>query len=337
MTAPRAAGRPLATGKLPFDLLAELLDGLPPAPPEVRLGARIGEDACGIDVSEGTLVVAADPITLTSSDVARLSVLVNANDVAVSGARPRWFLAVVLVPEGTAEDAVRELFSVLLETLDEVGAALVGGHTEVTPAVVQPVVVGQMLGIVERGRIVETAGLGPGDVVLQVRPAPIEGAAVLAGELGERLGGLDAALVEAARSALVDPGISLVDAALLATDLGVRALHDPTEGGLAMGLHELALAAGVAIRVDREAVLWFEPGVAVCRELGCDPWSTLASGTLLAAFPEGTAEAAAEAFRVAGHAAAAVGVAEPGAGVADAEGVPLPRRERDEVARILAR
>jgi hydrogenase expression/formation protein HypE len=325
----------LESGKLPFELLADLLGALPAPPPEVRLGARLGEDACGIDVPEGTLVVAADPITLTTADVARLSVLVNANDVAVSGARPRWFLAVVLVPEGTSVGVVRELFAVLQATLDEIGAHLVGGHTEVTPAVNQPVVVGQMLGQVDRGALVETAGFGLGDVVLQVRPAPIEGAAILASEGGDRLDAVDVVVLEEARRALDWPGISLVGAALLATELGARALHDPTEGGLAMGLHEMAEAAGVSLRIDRNAVLWFEPGVRVCEVLGCDPWSTLASGTLLAAFPADAAPGVVAAFGDAGHSAAVIGSVEPGTGVADSRGVPLPRRERDEVARIL--
>ena len=147
----------------------------------------------------------------------RLSVLVNANDVAVCGARPRWFLAVVLVPPGTSEGSVRDLFSRLHAALAEVGAALVGGHTEVTPAVTQPIVLGTMLGITERGAIVETAGLAPGDLLLQVRPVPIEGAAVLANEAAERLSDLDAETLAQARVALDDPGISVVEPALLAT------------------------------------------------------------------------------------------------------------------------
>lgn len=329
-------GRRLESGKLPHELLVSLLGELPPPPPEVRLGARIGEDACGIDVEAGTLVVAADPITLTTENVARLSVLVNANDVAVCGARPRWFLAVVLVPPGTTEGVVRDLFTALQDALTELDAALVGGHTEVTAAVNQPVVIGQMLGLVEQGEIVTTAGFGPGDVVLQVRPAPIEGAAVLSREAADRLSELDPQVLADAQAALDRPGISLVESALLATELGAKALHDPTEGGLSVGLHEMAAAAGVEIRVDRDSVLWFEPGLAVCRALGCDPWSTLASGTLLAAFPVGAAEGAVAVFARCGHSAAVIGRVASGSGVADAEGYPLAWPERDEVARFLA-
>jgi hydrogenase maturation factor len=327
---------PLAAGKLPFDLLVELLRDERPAPSELLLGARIGEDACAIEVPAGALVAAADPITLTSEDSGRLAVLVNANDVAVTGARPRWFMAVVLVPPGTVEKDVRDLFSSIRRTLSEIGATLVGGHTEVTDAVSRPVVVGQMLGMAEGGRVVTTAGLDVGDVLVQVRPAPIEGAAVLAREAPERLRDLESSVVSAARQALEQPGISVVGPALLAAGLGATALHDPTEGGFAGGLHEIGRAAGLRLVVERGSVLWFDPGVRVCSALGADPWGTLASGTLLAAFPPGSVDDALAAFAGEGHAAAVVGHAEPGEGVLDTAGQPIEWPARDEVARLLA-
>jgi hydrogenase expression/formation protein HypE len=335
VTVPTDAGRPLRSGKIPVDLLAHLLAELPAAPPEVRLRPRVGEDACAIEIPGGVLVAATDPITLSSAEIGRLAVIVNANDLAVTGARPRWFLAVILVPPGTDESVVRGLFAAMQRALVEVGAFLVGGHTEVTPVVTRPIVVGQMLGLAEDDKFVATGGVVPGNVVVQVGPTPVEGAAVLAREAAGRLGGVDAALLAAARAAFDHPGISVVEPALLAARLGATALHDPTEGGLATGLHELADASGVRIRIDRQAVLWFEPGVAVCRALGADPWSTLASGTLLAAFPAETVEVALQALAERGHAAAVIGRAEMGAGVRDADGRSIRWRERDEVDRVL--
>lgn len=326
----------LPRGKLPVGLLARLLAELPPQPPELRLGPRVGEDACAIEVPGGVLVAATDPITLTTEAIGRLSVIVNANDVAVTGVRPRWFLAVVLVPPGTTEAAIHDLFATMRRSLVSIGAHLVGGHTEVTPAVTQPVVVGQMLGLAETGGFVATGGVRPGDSILQVGPAPIEGAAVLALEATDRLALLDPTFLEAARGALDRPGISVVEPALLATELGATALHDPTEGGLAAGLHELARASEVRIRIDREAVIWFEPGWEVCRALGADPWATLASGSLLAAFPLDRAESALQAFVARNHQAATIGVAEPGVGLYDTQGNPIPWPERDEVARLLS-
>jgi hydrogenase expression/formation protein HypE len=322
-------------GKLPAALLRELLGALPPAPPEVRLGPAVGEDACAIDVPAGTLVVATDPITLTGAGVGRHAVLVNANDVAVMGVRPRWFLAAVLLPPGTGEADARALFRSLADGVAEVGVALVGGHTEVTSAVAQPVVVGQMLGLAEDHRFVPTGGVRPGDAIVQAGPAPVEAAAVLAGEAAARLAAVDVPTLARARAALREPGISVVEAALVAAELGATALHDPTEGGLAAGLAELAGASGVALRIDAERVLWFEPGRAVCRALGADPWGALASGALLAGFPPGRAAAACEALAKRGIPAHVIGHAEPGSGVALCDGAPLPEFARDEVARVL--
>lgn len=335
MTGRTDAARPLRSGKVSVELLTALLAGLPAVPPEVRLGPRIGEDACAIEVPGGVLVAATDPITLSGAEIGRLAVVVNANDLAVTGARPRWFLAVVLVPPGTDESVLHEIFAGLGRALAEVGASLVGGHTEVTPVVARPVVIGQMLGLAEDGRFVTSGGAVPGNVVVQVGPAPVEGAAVLASEAAHRLGSMDAEVLAAAAAALDRPGISVVEPALLAARLGATALHDLTEGGLAGGLHELADASGVRIRIDREAALWFGPGLAVCRALGADPWATLASGSLLAAFPVNTADAALQSLSEHGFRAAAIGRAEPGSGVVDGEGGTIPWPERDEVGRVL--
>lgn len=326
----------LSAGKVPVGLLTELLGDLPGSPPGVLLGPAVGEDACALDVGGGVLVAAADPITLTGAGVGRMAVVVNANDVAVMGVRPRWFLATVLMPEGSDEDEIRSLFAGMRQALDGVGAVLVGGHTEVTPVVRQPVVVGQMLGWSAGGRFITTGGVRPGDVIVQVGQAPVEGAAVLAAELGGQLEGLDPDVVRSAAGALDDPGISVVEGALAAAELGATALHDPTEGGLAAGLHEMAVAAGVALRIDANRVAWFPPGVAVCGALGADPWATLASGALLCSFGRRDADAAVHTLAERGHPATAIGVAEPGRGVGDSEGRPIPWPGRDEVARLLS-
>ena len=325
---------PLPSGKIPAALLTELLAELAPPPPELRLGPGVGEDACAIDVGGEVLVVASDPVTLTAREAGFLSVVVNANDVAVTGARPRWFLATVLVPPGTTTSDVRAVFSDIGRALERVGAYLVGGHTEVTSAVAQAVVVGQMLGLAEPGREVATGGARVGDTVVQAGPAPVEGAAVLAREAAAGLSGLEPAVLEAARTAMDDPGISVVEPALLAARLGATSLHDPTEGGLVTGLHELALAAGLRLRIEREAVLWFDPGLAVCRAVGADPWATLASGTLLATFPPERADAALAALDGAGCPAAVIGRVEPGAGLCDAQEHEIAWPERDELVRL---
>ncbi len=330
MTAP-----PLPAGKLPVALLRRLLASDRPVPAELLLPPAVGEDATAIAIGGGALVAATDPITLTGREIGGHAVVINANDVAVMGVRPRWFLAVLLLPMGTTEAEVTALFEDMQAALDRFDAVLVGGHSEITDAVTQPVVVGQMLGYREDGRFVRTGGVSHGDIVLQIGPAPIEGAAVLANEAGDLLADVDSEVLAQARAALRKPGISVVNAALRAADLGATALHDPTEGGLSAGLYELAEASGLALEVDTEAALWFAPGRAICDALGLDPWGVLASGTLLAAFPAERAEAAEAALRAEGHATARIAQAEPGAGAHTHDGRPLTRHEQDELSRIL--
>lgn len=328
--------RTLPPGKLPAALLRELLALAPSSAPELLLPPAIGEDAAAIDISSGALIAATDPITLTGYDVGAHSVVVNANDVAVMGARPRWFLAAVLLPIGTTVEDVRALFQGLYATLERIGAVLVGGHTEITHAVTQPVVIGQMLGLREDGKFIRTGGVKQGDLILQVGVAPIEGTAVLAREAASRLETVASVTREQARAALNNPGISVVEPALRATALGATAMHDPTEGGLSAGLYELAEASGIALALNADATLWFEPGMAVCRALDADPWGVLASGTLLAAFPPAIAAKALESLRTEGYTAAIIAQAVPGAGVQRSDGVAFPRYERDELSRILA-
>ena len=284
----------------------------------------------------GALVASSDPITMTSRSVGAHAVTINANDVAVTGARPRWFLSTVLLPPGTDEDDVRSLFAEMHRSLEHLGAVLVGGHTEVTPAVRQPVVVGQMLGLRKDGGYVRTGGAQPGDWVLQLGPAPVEGAAVLAEQGGAALRQSNAGLVARARNALHEPGISIVEPALRCAALGASAMHDPTEGGLSTGLYELAEASGVSLTgLDESEILWFEPGVAVCRALGADPWGTLASGTLLACFPPERGRRVIELLSAECHRVREIARARRGRGVWRRDGQPLQRFERDELSRLL--
>jgi hydrogenase expression/formation protein HypE len=324
----------LPIGKLPAALLRKVLEAGPPPPAELLLPPRIGEDAGVISLRDGALVVAADPITLTERGIGAHAVVINANDVAVMGTRPRWFLAVILLPVGTTEADVRSLFKDMYAALARVGVALVGGHTEVTVAVTQPVVIGQMMGYREDGRFVKTGSVQDGDVILQIGAAPIEGAAVLANEAQGGMEGLEPDVLELARAAIEKPGISVVEPALRAAELGATALHDPTEGGLSVGLHELAEASRLAVVVEPDAVIWFEPGRRVAEALGADPWGVLASGALLAAFPQALANEAARVLLAEGHQVAAIGHAKKGQGVVFADGAPLHRFEQDEVARV---
>ena len=329
--------RVLEIGKLPPALLAEVLVTGRPVPPELLLPPTVGEDAGVIAVGGGALIAASDPVTLTGQDVGAHAVLVNANDIAVMGARPRWFTATVLLPPGITVAEVRALYRRMHEALAALDAVLVGGHVEITDAVRRTVVVGHMMGFREDGGFARTAALEPEQVVVQIGPAPVEGAAVLAAEARALLEGkVTAATLAEAAGALDDPGISVVDAALRAAALGASAMHDPTEGGLSAGLYEMAEAAGVGLLVSADAVLWYQPGRVLAEALGIDPWGLLASGALLAAFPAAEADAALETLAGEGFVCSPIACAVEGSSVAFEAGGQVPRFARDEMIRVVS-
>jgi hypothetical protein len=103
--------QPLPAGKFPGDLLASFLKTLDIDEPSILIEARVGEDIAAVDISdEETLVLKSDPITFVSDGLGYYAVLINTNDIATSGARPRWFLGTLLVPPGTTP---REIFGIL--------------------------------------------------------------------------------------------------------------------------------------------------------------------------------------------------------------------------------
>jgi hydrogenase expression/formation protein HypE len=333
----------LPSGKLPPDLLQALLNKAPCDDPRVLVGPRVGEDAAVIEMGDRCLVATTDPITFATSDAAWYAVHVNANDVAVRGARPRWFLATVLLPEGeTTELAVTTLFERLVAVCDELEIALVGGHTEVTYGLTRPIIVGTMLGEVARDKVVTTAGARPGDAVVMTKGVPLEGAALLARDRGAELRarGVTEATIRRARNLLKVPGISVVPEAAIACELSaVHAMHDATEGGLATALHELAEASGVGFRVDRDRIMLLPEGAEICEAFGLDPLGTLASGTLLLTLPPADAAIVIHALAREGIDAHFIGqVVPPERGRVLVDGSkesPLPRFERDEITRTL--
>jgi hydrogenase maturation factor len=283
----------LPVGKLPLEQLRLLLRHQPKHA-RLLIGPQIGEDAAVIDAGGRYLVVATDPITFAIDHIGRYAVHVNANDVAVMGARPLWFFIVMLLPENhTTGELAETIMSDVRITCEELGVALGGGHTEITQGLDRPILVGQMLGEVAPSLLVRKKRIAIGDLILLTRGVGIEGTAILAQEMLERLRGqVDADLLARAARFLIEPGISVVRAALAAASIGeaVHAMHDPTEGGLATGLFELVAPAGLGLQVIRDHIPVATETDAICRALALDPLKLIASGALLIAVaPDGVA------------------------------------------------
>ena len=332
----------LPPGKLPAGLLEELLQEVTPVDPRLLIGPRPGEDAAVIDFGERLLIAKSDPITFATDAIGYYAVNVNANDIASMGGTPRWFLATLLLAEkGTTPDLVRDIFAQIREACRALHVTLVGGHTEITLGLDRPLICGHMLGESTREALVTSAGAHVGDAVLLTKGYPLEGSAIIARERAPQLAaqGFSAADIDRWRGLLFDPGISVVrDAAVLQQAVEVHAMHDPTEGGVATGLRELANASNVGLRLQAEQLPLLPGGRVLCDAFGLEPLGVIASGALLATVPAAQAAKAVQACNAAGIACYDIGRV-----VARTEGLflfgqggswELPAFERDEIVKL---
>ena len=332
----------LTVGKLPHSLLKRLLSKVEISDSRVLLGPQVGEDAALIDMGDTVLVAKTDPITFATDLIGWYAVQVNANDVACMGARPRWFLATILLPEESPEKLAEHIFDQLIGACRELDISLVGGHSEVTFDLRHPIVVGQMLGEVKRSNVVLTSGAQLDDVLILTKTIALEGTALLAREAAEHLksSGMQPNLIEQASNLLFNPGISIVPEALTASEnFNIHSMHDPTEGGIATGLHEIATASGLGLEVSLDLLPILPETQIVCDILGLNPLGLLGSGSLILTLAPEEAPALINTLKRVGINATTIGrMAKPSEGatlVTSNGSVPLPQFPRDEVARYL--
>ena len=332
----------LPLGKLPPDQLARLLSGFARADASVLLGPGVGLDCAVLDIGGDQLLVAkSDPITFATDEIGWYAVHVNANDVATTGATPRWFLSTVLLPQNAPPDLIDRIFEQIRSAADEIGATIVGGHTEVTHDLARPIVVGTLLGLVERSRLILPTGVQPGNAIILTKQIAVEATALVAREkAGELAGSFDVTYLNHCRNFLRDPGISVVRDAQIAVRAGrVHAMHDPTEGGLATALNELAIASHVELIVDAAAVSIYPETQRLCEFYRLDPWGVIASGSLLIAAEAADADQIVQALESNRIEAAVIGQAtarseRPVVWLKRGDELhPLPTFPRDEIAR----
>ncbi|MBI5678529.1 MAG: AIR synthase family protein [Planctomycetes bacterium] len=281
-------------GKLDYRLLEKLLNLNPIKDPRIIVGPRIGEDAAVIDFGKKYLVAKTDPITFTTHRIGWYAVNINANDIATMGATPKWFLATLLLPEGkTNAKLATQIFKDIIKSTQKLNITLCGGHTEISYKIDRPIVIGHMLGEVEKDNLVVNAHAKPGDDLLLTKGIAIEGTAIIAREkaatIRKRFGNR---FLKRAQAFIDKPGLSVVADALLANKVAkIHAMHDPTEGGLATGIMELAKASGTGVVIDAEKIPCYEETEQICKLFNIQPLGLIASGALLIALdPKDTKE-----------------------------------------------
>ena len=331
----------LPVGKLPHELLVGFLKQAPILDPRVFLGPGIGLDCAVIDFGSRYLVFKSDPITFATDQIGWYAVQVNANDIATCGAVPRWMLLTILLPEGkTSSDLVEQVFTQVYDACSQYDISVIGGHTEITSGLDWVILVATMVGEVEHDKLVTPRGAQPGNALLLTKGIPIEATALIARERSDLLEGKfkpdELALAE---NFLYTPGISILEDVRIAQSAGgVTAMHDPTEGGLAAALWELAAASQVSVFVNAEAIPVPDISRRICQLLDIDPLEAIASGALLLTVQSDRAVIVQAALEDAGIRCAHIGeIAHPPVGVFQASaGVRkrMPRPERDAITKL---
>ena len=303
---------PFPPGKLPLDVLDRLLSThTTQDDPRVVVGARVGEDAAVIDFGDRYLVAKTDPITFATNEIGHYAIHVNANDIATMGAQPRWFLATLLLPENnTDETLVESIFASLHKSAQEIGVAICGGHTEITIGLDRPIIVGQMLGEVEKDKLVQSTNLEIGDCLLLTKGLGIEATAIIANEKALELkdAGITSHVIAKSAQYLHTPGISILKEAQIACQTApIKAMHDPTEGGVATAIRELAQASSVGISVNGNALFISPETQHLCDLFKLDPLGVISSGALLIGVSKPHAQSICQAIQHAGIPCAIIG------------------------------
>lgn len=285
MTMKNTPERVLSLGKLNFRLLERLLKVYQrKKDKKVIIGPKFGEDASVINFGKQYLVATIDPITFITDEIGWYAVQVNANDIASMGAIPKWFLSTILLPEKIAsKDLVEKIFAQIDKACRKINVTVIGGHTEITRQLDRPIVIGCMLGEVKKEKLVSSSGAKVGDLIILTKGIVIEGTSIIAREKEKELRkkGYPEIFIKRCKNFLYNPGISVLKEALLANQFYLHAMHDPTEGGLAAALYELAQASKIGILIEKEKIPILKESKILCEEYNLDPLRTISSGSLL--------------------------------------------------------
>ena len=247
----------------------------------VVVGPSEGEDAGILNIGDQLVAIHCDPITGAYNNLGLIALNIATNDIATRGVRPRWALSCLMLPHGSDDGILEEISRQMGEAAEKLGVSIVGGHSEVTPSLSHPLVVVTAFGVVEGKRYVTTGGARPGSKIILTKSLGIEGTAILAADrskpLSDRFG---KRLVEEAKSYFGN--LSVIREALAAfTYGGVLAMHDPTEGGVAGGLNEIADASGTGFRVHEDKLVISRETSKICCFFEVDPLRLISSGALI--------------------------------------------------------
>lgn len=285
--------------------------------PEVLVGPRSGVDVSIVDLGHGKVLAATcDPVFVVPQygfrRAAWFAVHILASDAAMSGLAPAYMAIDLNLPLSIVEEELTELWDGMHEACDELGIAVISGHTARYQGCDYPMVGGAtVFAVGDADRYVTSGTARDGDVLICTKGAAIEATAVFAATFPEALRArIGDELADRADAMFYE--MSVVKDAMTAVEYGVRdegvtSLHDATEGGVVGGIFEIAQASGLGVRLDEAAIPVRPEVAAVCELVDIDPLTSISEGTLLATVRPEHAVGVLGALAGAGIAATAIG------------------------------
>ena len=319
----------LETGKLDSELLKKIVFGtIKYRSDDVKVRPGIGEDCAVMDFGEYDCVMSTDPISSAVSDIGRLAIHITCNDIASNGVKPLGIMLAVMLPEGTTDEDVEHIMAQAAETAAEVEVEIIGGHTEITPAVKQPVIVSTAIGKILADQSQTGSDMEDGDFIVMTKSAGLEGCAIAALDHAQEL--RDAQAPDGARL-FTDEEIetaqhfldyvSVVKEGVAAGQVGTHGMHDITEGGILGAIWEMCQISGTGCEVWEDKVPITPLAQKICAFFGVDPLRLISSGSMVIIAPKDKKKALLQSIRDAGVDAAVIGVIKPAA-----DGIKIAKR-----------
>lgn len=245
----------------------------------VVMGPKYGEDTAALKINEKILVINTDPIVFAADRIGILGIHIAANDIAASGAKPRWLTNTFFLPKKF--QALDKITKDLHKEAKKLDISIIGGHSEYTPEISRPFISMTCMGLTDN--YIPTGGAKPGDKVILTKGCAIEATGILATDFESRLKNkLPKKTIEKAKSFLSQ--ISVLKEASILSKYS-NSMHDPTEGGITNGLFEIASASGVSLEIHEHKILVPKEAREVCKVFDINPLKVFSSGALLATVP----------------------------------------------------
>ncbi len=298
----------LETGKLDSELLEKIVFGkITYRSGDVKVRPGIGEDCAVVDFGDFDCILSTDPISAAVSDIGRLSIHITCNDIASNGVQPLGIMLAVMLPEGSTAADVEQIMGQAAETAAELKVEIIGGHTEITPAVKTPVIVSTAIGKAVAGTSQSGDNMVPGDYIMMTKSAGLEGTGIIALDFEEKLRSASVSEEEISHAKSFINLVSVLKEGLAAGRVGTHGMHDITEGGILGAVWEMCQISGTGAEIWEEDIPIEPVTRKICEIFDINPLRLISSGSMVIIVPADRLDAMKGAMTDAGIDATVIG------------------------------